>query len=64
MHNEIWVTFRLDGWHAQHFRQVLRIVNLSPGPPVDESMLAQSIIRAVIEDDARDHDVGPPALPN
>lgn len=64
MHNEIWVTFRLHGWHAQHFMQVLRIVNLAPGRPIDEGELARSIVTAVLEDDARDHDVGPQALAN
>ena len=53
--NEIYVTFKLHGWHAQHFMQVLRIVNLAPGRPIDESELARSIMQAVLEDDARDH---------
>jgi hypothetical protein len=44
--------------------QVLRIVNLAPGRPIDEGELARSIVTAVLEDDARDHDVGPQALAN
>jgi hypothetical protein len=59
---EIYITFKLHGWHAQHFLQVLRIVNLAPGPPIDESQLAASIVRAVLEDDARDHDQPPQAM--
>jgi hypothetical protein len=53
---DIFVTFKLTGWHAQHFRQMLRIVNLAPGRPIDESEMAESLIRAMLDDDARDHD--------
>jgi hypothetical protein len=53
----IEVTFRLEGWHAQHFRRVMEIANLAPGPRFDPSSLAASILRAVLEDDARDHDI-------
>jgi hypothetical protein len=59
---EIYITFKLRGWHAQHFMQVLRIVNLAPGRLIDESELAASIVRAVIEDDARDNDQPPQAM--
>jgi hypothetical protein len=59
---EIYITFKLTGWHAQHFMQVMRIVNLAPGQPIDESRLAASIVRAVLEDDARDHDLPPQAM--
>ena len=52
---EIYITMKLTGWHAQHFMQVLRIVNLAPGPEYNESTLAQMILKAVLEDDARSH---------
>jgi hypothetical protein len=54
---EILVTFRLTGWHAMHFARVLAIANLAPGAKLDESSMAASIIRAVLEDDAHDHDM-------
>lgn len=59
---EIYITIKLTGWHAQHFMQVLRIVNLAPGPTHDESTLAQTILKAVLEDDARSHQVPRSAL--
>ena len=51
------VTFRLEGWHAVHFARVLAITNLAPGPQLSASEMAASIIKAVLEDDARDHDM-------
>ena len=53
----VYVTFRLDGWHAQHFVRVLAIANLAPGPRLSASEMAVSIIKAVLEDDAKDHDM-------
>ena len=53
----IEVTFQLTGWHAMHFRRVMEIANLAPGPRFDPNTMAASIIKAVLEDDARDHDM-------
>ncbi len=54
---DLYITFKLTGWHAKHFMRVLKIANMAPGPPLDESAIAESIIRAVLEDDAKDHDM-------
>jgi hypothetical protein len=36
---------------------VLAIANLAPGPRLSASEMAVSIIKAVLEDDAKDHDM-------
>ncbi len=54
---DLYITFKLTGWHATHFARIVKIANLAPGPSLDESEVAASIVRAVLEDDARDHDM-------
>ena len=49
---EIYITFKLNGWHADRFRRTLRVVNLAPGAPHTESTLARTIFEAILEDDA------------
>lgn len=51
----IRVEFELTGLHAFLFRAVLQCANMAPGPPLTESELAKSLIRSILEDDARCH---------
>lgn len=51
--NDIYITFKLSGWHATHFRRALKIVNLAPGTPHTESTLARFVMEAILEDDAK-----------
>jgi hypothetical protein len=60
--DEIYITFKLSGWHAERFRRTLSVVNLAPGHPHTESTLARTILEAILEDDAADRNnvaIGP-----
>ena len=54
---DIYVTFKLTGWHARYFMRVVEIVNMAPGPHLEASEVARRIIQAAMEADARDHDM-------
>jgi hypothetical protein len=53
--DDLYITFRLTGWHARHFRQMMRIANLNGTANLDESRTAALLLEALLEDDAKSH---------
>ncbi len=45
----------LSGVHAELYERLLALTANAPGPKFDRHTLAESLIRAILDDDARDN---------